>query len=123
MAGILLEQLSEVRAGQRDFIELAGGVVDDNTIEALRGAPNIHRVVIEQSRLSAAGLEVFATIPGLKQLVIRGQAIDDQGLSRLATARTLTVLTLPQTIVSDAALRDLQQLPELMLLRIGSLHR
>ncbi|MEE2686296.1 MAG: hypothetical protein VYB09_08295 [Planctomycetota bacterium] len=116
----LLEQLSQVQAGHRDFIAMAGDVVDDNTIEALRGVPGIHRVVIEQSRLSAAGLEVLATIPGLEHLVIRGRAVDDEGLSRLATARTLTVLNLPQTTVSDAALRELQRLPELMLLRIGS---
>jgi hypothetical protein len=118
----LSDQLSEVRAGQRELIELTGKAVHDKAIEPMRNVQGVTRVVIEQSELSAAGLAVLATIPELEQLVIRGKAVDDEGLSELVSSQNLRVLNLPRTTISRTTLEKLQQLPRLMLLRIGSPH-
>ena len=120
MSGLLEDQLAKVRLGKRTTIELNGGTVNDETIEALRGVAGIEKVVIQRSELTVAGLEVLATLPDLKQLVIRGRAIDDEGLVPLVSIKSLRVLNLPSTTVSLDCFRTLQQLPHLMLLRMGS---
>jgi hypothetical protein len=120
MPGLLEEQLGEVRLGKRVTIELNGGPVNDETIKALRGVAGIEKVVIQRSELTVAGLEVLATLPQLKQLVIRGRPIDDEGLVPLVSIKSLRVLNLPSTTVSLDSFRTLQKLPHLMLLRMGS---
>ena len=95
LGDLLSQQLAEVQQGDRWEIDLRGGPVDDALLARMKGHAGIEKVTIEQSVLTDRGFQILADLPDLQQLVLRGEAIDDDGLGILCKASGLLVLNLP----------------------------
>ena len=65
-------------------------------------------------------IESLFALPGLRTLDLSSNPVDDELASKLARIRTLETLKLNRTLITDAGLRLVAQLPSLKILSVGA---
>lgn len=116
------EQVEQVRAGESDEIVFEVRPVDVQQWQMLaRGCDRLQRLEVDTRFLTASDLELVSQLPQLSRLRLRGP-VDDAAMSPIARAEGLTVLNLPDAVVTDAGLARLEALDNLELLRLSSPH-
>jgi len=79
--------------------------IDDEDMQKLAALTELHSLAIPHAKnVTNASMEVFAKIPGLRNLDLAGASIDNEGLKPLRNYPTLTRLVLNETKVTDAGL-------------------
>jgi hypothetical protein len=83
------------------------GAIDDSLLEALRGAPALKRLNLEETAVTDKGLAHLAQLPALDWLKVDHTAVTDAGIAHLAGLTTLRNLSIADTAVGDGAVPDL----------------
>jgi len=116
----LTEQIAEVAANDSDSIHIVSAVVTDEDAAAIAKLTTLRVLLIEDSQLTAAGVECLSQLPALEHLRLRGRPLDDAALAAVANLKTLRVLNLPHGTFTDSGVQQLAALPKLVQLRLGS---
>lgn len=116
---IYLQQLEEIKSGERNTLLVDQGPVSDQELEAIRGMDGLKTIVLDEGMITDVGMEAISTVPELMHLRVRFSQISDAGLSHLVRAKKLRVINLPQAQISEAGVAQLGELPSLRQLRIG----
>ena len=102
-----------------DFLPRATNVLLDNSrvsaagLRRLAGTPNISNLFASNTNLDDESLSTIATLSELDTLDLRGTKVTDRGLAHLSNLPRLRMLWLDGPQITDAGLRDLGRLHEL----------
>ncbi len=116
----LSEQIASVERGESDRIHLLKSTVADSDLAQLIAVKNLRELLLDDSQVSAAGIQKLIGLPALEHLRIRGRPLDDEALLAAAELKSLRVLNLPHGEFTDDGVRALSALPNLVQLRLGS---
>jgi internalin A len=105
-----------------DFLRRATNVLLDNSrvsaagLRRIAGNPNISNLFASNTNLDDESLATIATLSELDTLDLRGTKVTDRGLAHLAKLPRLRMLWLDGPQITDAGLKDLGRLAELRFL-------
>lgn len=102
-------------------VVLEGPTVDDSTVAALRGLPELRTLRLVGPGITDAGLSVLATCPALNSLVLSETRVTAVGAARLTELKKLKTLTLHRTKIGDLGLVALADCPELTTLSLSEI--
>ena len=87
---------------------LCHGYVTDKGLSALRGKQKLYDVYAA-GHFTDEGVKVLATLPNLKQVMLRSSHLTDETARTLATIKTLERIKLSKTQISEQAIEDLKK--------------
>lgn len=117
------EQLELVKSGKSETIHVEAAPVGDDQLALLRGVTGLKALQIDRgdSPVTVEGLRHLATLENLEHFRCRAAGINDDALAEIAKITSLQILNLPRAdAATDAGLRMLDALPNLVQLRIAS---
>ncbi|MCC6231371.1 MAG: PQQ-binding-like beta-propeller repeat protein [Verrucomicrobiales bacterium] len=94
-------------------LDLEGGKLSDATVAALSGCRKLQDLVLAKNPITGTTLAALTHLP-LRHLDLNGTGVGDAAVESLGAIRTLEKLDLQETLVSEAAVAQLEQvLPDL----------
>lgn len=107
----LEHQLAEIKFGSRDSIHLYEATGTDDLLATISDNSEVHRLYLELTDVSDAGIEYIAQMPELQSLTVYGgrPGLSNTGLAALSNNTSIAELQLINTRVSDNGLNRLQQ--------------
>lgn len=103
-----------------EVLNMAGAQVTDVGMQALAPLVDLHTLDLSRMQLTAKGLEPVTQLPKLRRLNLwQCTRMDDKAASYLLQMKSLEVLDLGETSVTDAALDQFEKMEQLKELFIG----
>jgi hypothetical protein len=99
-------------------VDLTATYFTDKAIQHLVDLPNLHELILTDTRVTDAGLAELSQFKTIQKLDLSELMITDDGLSHLATMPNLTDLTVDSPAVTDVGLAQLGALPNLKTLDV-----
>jgi hypothetical protein len=114
------QQITQVRSGATDRIQLEHHPVSDDDLAKLTDLPALAVLLLDDddNAITDAGLARLGGLSNLMHLRIRGARITDDGIEHLLPLEKLRILNLPRADFTGAGLAKLAQLPYLEQLRL-----
>ncbi len=119
-------QLTSVRDGQSDSVQIDVQPIADEQLAELADLTGLQTLILDAGTISDRGLRHIAGLSALEHLRLRLSPITDQGIADAVQAAagsgfmgSLQVLNLPHSQLTAEGLRQLQAFPRLVQLRIG----
>lgn len=118
-------ELAKVRDGDKTTLTAANATVTDDDLARLVGLVKLERLLLDDVKITDAGLAHLSTLTGLKTLRVTDQTpghatIGDDGIASLAVLSDLEELLLRSVNATDAAAETLAKLSKLKMLNLGA---
>lgn len=95
-----------------ESLDLRCPLIDDQSLAAIVGLPQLSRVSIYRGQVTATGLKTLAKLPALRQLWLSDLSqLTDEGLKELAQSRSLQEVLVANCSTTPAALIQLNDIP------------
>jgi hypothetical protein len=101
------------------WLDLEGRPIGDAHLSFLQGE-HLHTLCLDNTAVTDAGMEILSRRIAPGHLDANGTRVTDRGAAAVARIRTIGIVGLGFTDVTDAAIRELAALPALWDLRIGN---
>lgn len=103
-----------------EVLNIGGATVSDAGMEALSALVNIHTLDLSRMEITAKGLKPLTALPKLQRLNLwQSVRIDDLAVTELAAMKSLAILDLGDTSITDDSLTKLQKMPALKTVFVG----
>jgi len=112
--GRALQKLEARGASIRKFGESQRFQRNPNGIVAREMVPGWLQIIFDQTwRGDADDLEMLRFVPDIRHIELKGAAVDDSFLAAIAHCKTLRVLRIYKTSITDKGLLELSEMPDL----------